>query len=133
MKLAELHLDGDIITVHNSMWTGVETVYFNGRRVSRQFNWFVGIHHFNVVDQMTGYEDRYRVELRMSLSSAAMVSVDIFRNGVCVLDQSGRGPVTVTTKRDRRGGSADNYDRRPWTQGPEKLASPPPFREEDLV
>ncbi len=90
MKIASISIGNNIIETHNNMWTGIETVYFSGRRVSKQFNWFVGIHNFEVLADDGVNTDYYRVEFRTDFSSAQFIKTDIFRNGECVLDQTGK-------------------------------------------
>ena len=128
MKIGELHLDGDIITVHNNMWTGVESVYFNGQIVCEQFAWFFGTHRFNVEDPVTERTDRFRVEVRTSLESACMCKATIFRNDVEVYDSTKKQSRPVTVQRQQQ----DNYDRSGWYAEPQRQAQPL-YREEDLV
>lgn len=90
MKLASLSIGQDLIEVHNSMWTGVETVFINGQEVSRQFNWFNGVHKFQVMNQSTGVNDYYRVEFNANFNSTTMVDISIFLNEECILDLGGR-------------------------------------------
>lgn len=90
MKLASLSIGQDLIEVHNSMWTGVETVFINGQEVSRQFNWFNGVHKFQVMNQFAGVNDYYRVEFNTNFNSTTMVDISIFLNEECILDQGGR-------------------------------------------
>lgn len=128
MKIGELHLDGDIITVHNNMWTGVESVYFNGQIVCERFAWFFGTHQFNVEDEATGRIDRFRVEVRTSLESATMCKATIYRNDIKLYDSTDKHTRPMTVSRER----ADNYDRSGWYGEPQRQAQPL-YREEDLV
>lgn len=133
MKIATLNIGNNTIETRNSMWTGIETVYLNGRRVSKQFNWFVGIHHFDAIAEDGINTDYYRVEFRFCWSTGA-TNTDIFRNGECVLDMSGthfryaaNGSTALPSLKDNRPAKADWLGRRK-----EKVAAPL-YREEDLV
>jgi len=133
MKIATLNIGNNIIETHNSMWTGIETVYFNGYRVSKQFNWFVGIHDFEILADDDVNTDYYRVEFRFSWTTGT-ISTDIYRNGECVLDMSGTNHRYATTGtnalpalKDNRPAAAD------WLGRSRKKATNPLYREEDLV
>lgn len=130
MKIASLTIGNNTIETFNSMWTGVETVYFNGVQVSKQFNWFVGIHEFQVLAEDGINTDYYRVEFRCDFSSEQFVKTDIFRNGECLLDQTGRNhrytarPLPVLR---------DNQPSQ-WNRSPNRQRRATPlYREEDLV
>lgn len=130
MKIASISIGNNTIETYNNMWTGVEKVYFNGYEVSRQFNWFVGIHEFQITADDGVNKDYYRVEFRTDFSSTQYVKTDIFRNGECILDQTGRHfryaanalPPLPDHKVQRSGRG----------QRKEQVATPL-YREEDLV
>ncbi len=136
MKIASLQLGNDLIEAHNSMWTGEETVLFNGQEVSRQQNVFSGTHHFNVEDPVTGHLDRFRVDFSMSMSNLWGVSVAIYRNDECLLDHAGkRNAEAIVTVRSTTGSHQD-YDRSEWqSDGGSHPAGgkEPLYREDDLV
>ncbi|MCX8211798.1 MAG: hypothetical protein OTI34_12165 [Lewinella sp.] len=90
MKIAGISIGNNTIDTYNNMWTGIEKVYFNGCPVSKQFNWFVGIHEFQVTADDGVNTDYYRVEFRIDFSSTQYIKTDIFRNGECVLNQTGK-------------------------------------------
>jgi len=130
MKIASISIGNNLIETFNNMWTGVETVYFNGRRVSKQFNWFVGIHEFQVLADDGVNTDYYRVEFRTDFSSPQFIKTDIFRNGECVLDQTGKNyryaaNALPPIPRQEAGLNAGG--------GYRERASTPLYREEDLV
>lgn len=131
MKIATLNIGNNVIETRNSMWTGVETVYFNGHRVSEQFNWFVGIHNFETLADDGVNIDYYRVEFRFSFSTGA-ITTDIFRNGECVLDMSGTNHRYATTGKTALPALKDNRPARSDWRGREKVVTPL-YREEDLV
>ncbi|MTB51388.1 hypothetical protein [Lewinella sp. W8] len=87
MRLVSVPVGDNLLEVYNNMWTGVETVSFNGRTVSRQFNWFEGIHHFTVMADDGVSVDDYRVEIRFSMAG---IVVDVYQNEVCLLAGSRR-------------------------------------------
>lgn len=133
MKLVSFPIGNDVIEVYNSMWTGVETVKFNGHVVSKHFNWFVGIHPFQIVNPDTNEMDDYRVEIRFCMNSSTTVSVDIFMNEVCLLNQSGRHREATLDLNGPRGtlrqdpGNAGVYYKE------KQRAISELYREEDLV
>ena len=134
MKFATLHVGHDVIEAQNNMFTGTETVTFNGREVSRQQNAYQGTHRFNVEDPVTGHVDEYRVEFRMTWKSMWGVAVSIYRNDECLFGNDDTGGKPVTVRATRRGG--DDYDRSAWTgDGPEAEArgKEPLYSEDDLV
>ena len=129
MKLATLSIGNDLIEAHNNMWTGVETVFFNGQKVSEQFNWFHGIHKFSVPSEDGVTDDHYQVDFRVDFSKSSAVSVDMYKNGECVLDQSGT---------NHRYSKRTVYGKRDFLPREERLQlrqldSVPLYREEDLV
>ncbi len=130
MKLATLQIGNDVIEAHNNMWTGVETVYFNGQVVSKAFNWFHGVHKFSVLAEDGMAYDHYRVDFRFSFNAAAAVAIDVFRNGECILDQSGTNSryrkVVTSQSSESTCGTRDYLELR-------QLDRSPLYREEDLV
>lgn len=130
MKISSLTIGNNTIETFNSMWTGVETVYFNGVQVSKQFNWFVGIHEFQVPTDDGVNTDYYRVEFRCDFNSAQFVKTDIYRNGECLLDQTGRNHrYTSRPMPALRDNSPSQWNRSPARQ----RTATPLYREEDLV
>lgn len=130
MKLATLRTGSDLIEAHNNMWTGVETVYFNGEEVSKAFNWFHGVHKFSVVAEDGLTQDHYRVDFRFSFNAASAVAVDVFCNGECILDQSGKNRHYRKTVRSKHAHPAPvNEEYLELRQ----LDRTPLYREEDLV
>ena len=130
MKIASIAIGNNVLETFNNMWTGVETVRFNGVEVSRQFNWFVGIHEFQVLADDGINTDYYRVEFRCDFGSEQFVKTDVFRNGECLLDQTGRNHRYATKPlpalRDNRPSQ--------WNRPPVRQRTPAPlYREEDLV
>lgn len=130
MKLATLQIGNNTIEAHNNMWTGVETVYFNGQEVSKAFNWFHGVHKFSVLAEDGLAYDHYQVDFRFSFNSPACVAIDVFCNGECLLDQSGsnrRYRKNVPSPRLLRAeGREERLELR-------QLDRSPLYREEDLV
>ena len=87
MRLVSFPIGENLLEVHNNMWTGVESVTFNGRTVSRQFNWFEGIHNFTVMADDGVSVDDYRVEIRFTMAG---IVVDVYKNEICLLAGSRR-------------------------------------------
>lgn len=81
MRYFSLPIGNDLLEFHNSCWTGVETVYFNGRKATEKFSFFGTTHEFTVENER-GETDRYY--LRGSFSIYGLV-FDVFRNGECLL------------------------------------------------
>jgi hypothetical protein len=132
MKIATLNIGQDTIETRNSMWTGIETDYFNGQKVSSQFNWFVGIHHFEIPADDGYNPDYYRVEFRFDWSTGS-VKTDIFRNEVCILDMSGKHYRYLAKQGSALPAVNDDHPvRGNWSEGREKVATPL-YREDDLV
>ncbi|MBC6994551.1 hypothetical protein QWY85_06200 [Neolewinella lacunae] len=124
MKLIALNVGQDLIEVYNNMWTGVETIRFNGHTVSEQFNWFRGDHSFAVASDDGNGTDHYRVVIQFGMSG---ITVDVYRNEECLLAQSCEGK--RHTKRQKRGLHRAVPQPRPTrVTEPERL-----YREEDLV
>ncbi|MEO0733189.1 MAG: hypothetical protein AAFZ52_10160 [Bacteroidota bacterium] len=127
MKLLSFPIGNDLIEVYNNMWTGVETVKFNGQVVSKEFNWFKGIHQFQITD-VDGYgTDDYKVVITMTYMGT--IGVDVYRNGECLLANTCEARKAVE-RRYRQGVDMDTLGR-PTAQRvrePERL-----WREEDLV
>lgn len=126
MKLASLVIDDYHIEMHNNMWTGIETVYVNGRQVSRQFNWFHGIHRFALPGSEDYSLDDYRVDFRFSWTSMVMVTIDVARNGVPLMKDS--SPLYAQQPLPTYRGHA-SHERLELRQ----LDLQPLYREEDLV
>lgn len=129
MKLATLQIGNNVIEAHNNMWTGVETVFFNGQRVSKAFNWFHGVHKFTILaDDGLSY-DHYQVDFRFDFSNAAAVSVDMYLNGECILDQSGTNHRYLNDVVHVQRNGSSSGERLELRQ----LETSPLYREEDLV
>ena len=119
MKLISLNVGNDILEVHNNMWTGVETVTFNGYEVSRQFNWFRVDHDFSVSSEDGNGTDYFRVVILMN--SMAGITVDVYRNEETLLAQSNEAKRRSRPNRIR-------------SRRAEHLANPEAlYHEEDLV
>ena len=129
MKLATLHIGNDVIEAHNNMWTGVETVYFNGQQVAKAFNWFHGVHKFTVLADDGFSYDHYQVDFRFDFKSASAVSVDMYLNGECILDQSGTNHRYLNDAVHVRRENTTSGERLQLRQ----LETSPLYREEDLV
>lgn len=131
MKIASLRVGNYQIEAYNNMWTGIETVHVNGHQVSRQFNWFHGIHRFSLPANDGYFKDEYRVDFRFSWSSNTMISVDIACNGVCLLSQSGRhqSKTSWSPQSLQPNYTPVGYD----TLELRQLETQPLYREEDLV
>ena len=85
MRLLSLPINDDLLEVHNSIWSGVESIYFNGQLASSGFSMF-GRHHYFTVDAADGDGiDKFRVEISMTWSG---IVVDVFRNDRCLLASS---------------------------------------------
>jgi len=130
MKILTFPIGNDLLEVDNNMWTGVETVTFNGHIVSRAFNWFKGVHEFGIATEDGAGTDFYRVVIRMNYTG--MVSVDVYRNEVCLLANSSEARAQL--ERGRRGISTNNqpprHNKRPSSNRQEAERV---WREEDLV
>ncbi|CAH1002128.1 hypothetical protein LEM8419_03045 [Neolewinella maritima] len=95
MRLLSLPIGDDLLEVHNSIWTGVESIYFNGQLASSGFS-FLGRHHYFTVDAAEGDGiDKFRVEISMGWSG---VSVDVFCNDRCLLASS-KTPISRVDQR----------------------------------
>lgn len=131
MKIATFQIDNYTIEVHNSLWTGIERVYVNGRRVSKAFNWFHGVHRFELPGADGYGTDHYRVDLIVNWSKMSMVDVDLYRNGICLVDQSGQGGLDRVIHVASTAGTGYAYgdDRLELRE----LNRVPLYREEDLV
>lgn len=130
MKIASISIGNNTIETFNNMWTGIETVYFNGQQVSKQFNWFVGIHEFQVAAEDGVNTDYYRVEFRTDFNSAQFIKTDIFRNGECVLDQTGKHYRYAANALPPISDHSVRHDSRGKRKEP---VARPLYREEDLV
>lgn len=130
MKIASISIGNNVIETFNNMWTGVETVFFNGQQVSKQFNWFVGIHDFQVLAEDGVNTDYYRVEFRTDFSSPQYIKTDIFRNGECILDQTGKHYRYAANGLPNL---PDRQVRRNEWEGSKERVAKPLYREEDLV
>lgn len=126
MKIASFSIDNYHIEMYNNMWTGVETVYVNGRRVSRQFNWFHGIHRFSLPASDGVAIDHYRVDFRFSWTSMTMITTDLARNGVPLMKNSEPLYTPLNPPAIQHPGFHDRLELR-------QLDARPLYREEDLV
>lgn len=130
MKVASFQINNYLVEAHNSLWTGVEKVFVNNRMVSRQFNWFHGIHEFTLPSADGVSQDEYRIDFRMNGYKMSMIDIDLFRNGVCLVDQSGRNGlgdvITIPAENSRAVPAQDTLQLR-------ELNAVPMYREEDLV
>lgn len=126
MKVSSFTIDGYTIEMYNNMWTGIERVYVNGQQVSRQFNWFHGIHLFSLPSADGISYDNYRVDFRFSWTSMTMLAIDASRNGVPLMKDSTPLYVSQNQPAARYAGYQDRLELR-------QLDLQPLYREEDLV
>ncbi|NJC24535.1 hypothetical protein [Neolewinella antarctica] len=136
MKLVTLQHENNLIEVRNNFLTGVETVYFNGTRVCREFNWFTGAHRFRVRNDDTGRVDLYEVNFHTSFRKWYGVAVDIVKNGDYIHNESGHGSKTITTvvirSNEQNTPLRADYDRQCW-YGEARKAERAVYLEGDLV
>ncbi|MEM1360019.1 MAG: hypothetical protein AAGF89_17560 [Bacteroidota bacterium] len=130
MKLLSFPIGDDLLEVYNNMWTGVETVTYNGHEVSRAFNWFKGVHEFAVASQDGEATDFFKVIIQMTYMGT--ITVDVFRNDECLLAQSDEARQQM--ERSRRGLDINSTPRsRNPRRAPRALEREREWREEDLV
>ena len=96
MRYLSLPIGKDLLEFHNNCWTGVETIYFNGRKATEKFSFFGTTHHFTVENE-AGETDHYYV--RGSFSWYGLV-FDIFRNDDCLLASSKTALTRVHPRQD---------------------------------
>lgn len=77
MKMLSVFYQGNEISVHNSCW-GVETVRYNGQKMTSAFSWWGKTHRFSV---MEGNEQaQYTIIISMNWNSWNLISIDVYRN-----------------------------------------------------
>lgn len=86
MRLVSVFYGNHEISVHNNMWTGVESVRYNGEKVASQFSWFGAVHKFTVEED--GQLADYEVEVGFTLSG---IGANIWRNETPILLGLSRG------------------------------------------
>lgn len=79
MKLFSVFYDGNEISIHNTIW-GVESVLYNGQKMTSEFSWW-GTHHFFTVRE-DGYEVDYEVKVGFNMYG---ISANIYRNGDVIM------------------------------------------------
>lgn len=86
MKIFAINIGQTNIEFHNNMWTGHESIYVNGERVSKQFSFF-GTDHFFEVEEAEGW-----VAYVLTTGIGWMgVTTSLKRNGVFVVEGGGSG------------------------------------------
>jgi hypothetical protein len=86
MRLFAVFAGDNEISVHNNYWNGVETVRYNGEKVSSKFSWFGATHHFTVEED--GELVDYEVEVGFTLNG---VSANVWRNNSPIMIGIKRG------------------------------------------
>ncbi|MEL7161410.1 MAG: hypothetical protein AAFN92_11700, partial [Bacteroidota bacterium] len=120
-------IGNDLLEVYNNMWTGVETVKFNGEVVSKQFNWFRGEHIFRSASPGGFGTDDFKVVIKMTYMGS--IAVDVYRNGECLLANSCEGRKALE-RNHQRGVDMDSFGQ-PTAHRVRRKE--PLWREEDLV
>lgn len=69
------------IDIHNSLFSGQEKVFYNGKLVAAQCTLWGARHRFNVVED----EENVEYEVVVSIKPLLRIGFDIFRNGKALL------------------------------------------------
>ena len=86
MKIVTVNVGTTSIEVNNNNWTGQESVFANGKLVSKQFSFFGSNHEFQVMEN--GASVDYVVSVGLNWM---MVTIKIVRDGVVLLDSNKDG------------------------------------------
>ena len=86
MRVITVNIGQTNIEFDNCMWTGYESIYVNGKLVSKKFSVFGQDHSFDVAEN--GTWARYLLTVRFGLTG---IKTDLFRNGVPIIESGGIG------------------------------------------
>jgi len=86
MKILSVHLGSTNIVFDYCIWSGYESIYFNGLLVSKQFSWLRRDHTFEVEENGTWVE--YMVTTGFGWRG---ITADVHRNGVYIIKGCGMG------------------------------------------
>jgi len=80
MKLFSVFHNGNEISLHNSIW-GVESIRYNGRKMSSEFSFWGAFHQFMVHEG----EEEVDYEVKVGFNCYG-VSANIWRNGELIME-----------------------------------------------
>lgn len=86
MKIFAVNIGRTNIEFHNNMWTGHESIYVNGERISKKWSIFGASHYFEVEEE-DGWAD-YVLTTGIGMMG---VSTSLSRNGVSIVEGCGYG------------------------------------------
>lgn len=69
------------IEIENSVFTGYETIKYNGELVSKRWSLFGSVHQFNVVEN----GDQVNYEIRIAIKLPLRIGFDIYRDNKPIL------------------------------------------------
>jgi len=84
MKIFAINIGQTNIEFHNNMWTGHESIYVNGKLVSKKWSFF-GTNHLFQVEEEEGWVD-YVLTTGIGLMG---VTTSLNRNGIAVVEGCG--------------------------------------------
>jgi len=79
MKLFSVFHDGNEISIHNTIW-GVESVQYNGQKMTSEFSWWGARHFFTVRED--GRRVDYEVKVGFNMYG---ISANIYRDGAVIM------------------------------------------------
>ena len=80
MKILSIHIGSTNIVFDNCIWSGYESIYFNGLLVSKQFSW-LGIDHVFEVEENGAWVE-YIVTTGFGWRG---ITADVRRNGIYII------------------------------------------------
>jgi len=86
MRIISVNVGRTNIVFDNCMWSGYESIYANGRLVSKEFSFF-GVEHFFEVEEDGEWVD-YEVRTGFGWNG---ITADVYRNGVCLVKDGKSG------------------------------------------
>ena len=84
MRVLTFFHKGNEISIHNNI-LGIETVKYNGEKVTSHFSFFGSTHHFSVIEN----NEEVDYKIKISLSVVVGITFSIWRNGRTLLLGSG--------------------------------------------
>ena len=84
MRILSVHIGSTNIVFDNCMWSGYESIYFNGLLVSKKFSWFGMGHVFEIEENGEWVE--YIVTTGFGWRG---ITADVRRNGVYLIKGGG--------------------------------------------
>ena len=132
MLKVSLPIGDDLLEIHHGMWSGKDTIYWNGEQMSHKRRFFGSNHVFRIPTGYSGQEDVFYVRISIGLNGT---TYGVKRNDKVLLG-TWRDQLTHTNRRQMPDSPGLDLNTPPPRHFRQYGADPQPaqnWREEDLI